>query len=149
MEERFETFTILINRINRNIRKIKNQEMAAYNLKSIHVSCLYYLRLSGNLTAAELSERCEEDKAAVSRALDYLEREGYLEASTKSPKRYKRPLVLTEKGKQAGDAIVSKIDQVLREVDDSLTHDQREVFYQNLTAISNRLDVIAQKSAQL
>lgn len=103
MEERFETFTILINRINRNIRKIKNQEMAAYNLKSIHVSCLYYLRLSGNLTAAELSERCEEDKAAVSRALDYLEREGYLEASTKSPKRYKRPLVLTEKGKQAGE----------------------------------------------
>lgn len=101
------------------------------------------------MTAAELSERCEEDKAAVSRALDYLEREGYLEAPTKSPKRYKRPLVLTEKGKQAGDAIVSKIDQVLHEVDDSLTHDQREVFYQNLTAISNRLDVIAQKSAQL
>lgn len=101
------------------------------------------------MTAAELSDRCEEDKAAVSRALDYLEREGYLEAPTKSPKRYKRPLVLTEKGEQAGDVIVSKIDQVLREVDDSLTHDQREVFYQNLTAISNRLDAIAQKSAQL
>ena len=28
MQERFETFTVLINRISRNIRKIKNQEMA-------------------------------------------------------------------------------------------------------------------------
>lgn len=28
MEDRFETFTILISRINRSIRKIKNQEMA-------------------------------------------------------------------------------------------------------------------------
>ena len=27
MQERFETFTVLINRISRNIRKIKNQEM--------------------------------------------------------------------------------------------------------------------------
>ena len=27
MENRFETFTVLINRISRNIRKIKNQEM--------------------------------------------------------------------------------------------------------------------------
>ena len=41
--ERFETFTVLINRISRNIRKIKNQEMAEYNLKSAHVSCLYYI----------------------------------------------------------------------------------------------------------
>ena len=28
MQERFETFTVLINRISRDIRKIKNQEMA-------------------------------------------------------------------------------------------------------------------------
>lgn len=34
MQERFETFTVLINRISRNIRKIKNQEMAEYNLRS-------------------------------------------------------------------------------------------------------------------
>lgn len=47
MEERFETFTILINRISRNIRKIKNQEMAACNLRSAHISCLYYLESNG------------------------------------------------------------------------------------------------------
>ena len=28
MENRFETFTVLVNHISRNIRKIKNQEMA-------------------------------------------------------------------------------------------------------------------------
>ena len=28
MKERFEKFTVLINKISRNIRKIKNQEMA-------------------------------------------------------------------------------------------------------------------------
>ena len=29
MQERFEMFTVLINRISRDIRRIKNQEMAA------------------------------------------------------------------------------------------------------------------------
>ena len=34
MQERFETFTVLINRISRDIRRIKNQEMAAYPIHS-------------------------------------------------------------------------------------------------------------------
>ncbi len=143
MEERFETFTVLIGRINRNIRKIKNQEMASYQLKSIHISCLYYLYSAGSLTAAELCERCEEDKAAVSRALDYLEKEGYLEASDKNAKRYRHPLHLTEKGMQAGSIIAAKINAVLEEINSSLTEQERLAFYRSLTAISNRLDAIA------
>ena len=58
MEDRFETFTLLINRISRNIRKIKNQEMQDYELRSVHTSCLYYLYTGRGLTAAELCERC-------------------------------------------------------------------------------------------
>ena len=143
MEERFETFTVLIGRINRNIRRIKNKEMASYQLKSIHISCLYYLYSSGSLTAAELCERCEEDKAAVSRALDYLEKEGYLEASDKNAKRYRHPLHLTEKGVQASSIIAAKIDAVLEEINSSLTEQERLAFYRSLTAISNRLDAIA------
>ena len=143
VEERFETFTVLIGRINRNIRKIKNQEMASYQLKSIHISCLYYLYSAGSLTAAELCERCEEDKAAVSRALDYLEKEGYLEASDKNAKRYRHPLHLTEKGVQASSIIAAKIDAVLEEINSSLTEQERLAFYRSLTAISNRLDAIA------
>ena len=78
MQERFETFTVLINRISRDIRKIKNQEMAAYHLRSAHVSCLYYVYSLGSVTSAELCEHCEEDKATISRAVDYLETNGFL-----------------------------------------------------------------------
>ena len=74
MQERFETFTVLINRISRDIRRIKNQEMAAYHLRSVHVSCLYYIHSLNGVTSAELCEHCEEDKATISRALEYLER---------------------------------------------------------------------------
>ena len=79
------------------------------------------------LAAAELCERCEEDKAAVSRAIDHLKSEGFIEASTTAPSPTVPRLVLTKKGEQAGDAIAQKIATVLQEIDDSLTDEQRGV----------------------
>ena len=67
MEERFETFTVLITRISRSIKRIKADEMADFELKGPHVSCLYYLSQRDGMTAAELCERCDEDKAAICR----------------------------------------------------------------------------------
>ena len=142
MEERFEIFTVLISKISRNIRKIKNQEMAEYGLRSTHVSCLYYLYSSDSLIATELCERCEEDKATISRALEYLEENGFIVCESKTPKRYKSPIILTEKGKEAGKKIFNKVCRVLNEVDVGLTDEQRKSFYGYLTMISDTLEKI-------
>ena len=146
MEERFETFTVLINRISRNIRKIKNQEMAEYNLRSVHVSCLYYLYVNNGSTATDLCERCEEDKATISRALDYLEKNEYLTCESKTAKRYNCLLTLTEKGKNAGKKITEKINGVLREVGAGLTDEERAAFYRSLSIISSNLESISNKA---
>lgn len=143
MEERFGTFTVLINRISRNIRKIKNFEMAEYNLRSPHISCLYYLYRFNGLTATDLCERCEEDKATISRSLDYLEKNGYLSCETKSAKRYKSPLILTEKGELVGKKISEKIDRVLEDISVGLTEEERTQFYRSLSIISESLEKVA------
>jgi len=140
MRERFETFTVLINKISRNIRKLKNQEMAEYGLRSTHVSCLYYLYSTESMTATELCERCEEDKATISRALDFLEDNGFIECQSKAAKRYKSPLYLTDKGREAGKKIFDKINYVLDEVSVGLTDEQRIHFYKYLTTVSENLD---------
>ena len=148
MQERFEMFTVLINRISRNIRRIKNQEMADYGLRSAHVSCLYYLYRENALTATDLCERCEEDKATISRALEYLETNGYLTCQTKSAKRYKSPLILTEKGSEAAKKIADKIDAVLEAISTSLSDEERKAFYKSLAIISESLDLVANKTAR-
>lgn len=148
MEERFETFTVLINRISRNIRKIKNQEMADYNLRSAHVSCLYYIYRAETITATELCEKCEEDKATISRALDYLEKNEFITCLSPNTKRYKSPLVLTEKGSIVGKKIADKIDGVLDQISVGLTEEERRSFYRYLSIISNSLEVIANKEGE-
>lgn len=144
MQERFETFTVLINRISRNIRKIKIQEMADYNLRSAHVSCLYYLYTNTGATATELCERCEEDKATISRALDYLETNGYIVCETKNAKRYKSPLYLTEKGREVGKKIADRIEGVLEAISGGLTEEERVAFYRSLSIISQSLETVSQ-----
>ncbi|MEI3129575.1 MAG: MarR family transcriptional regulator [Oscillospiraceae bacterium] len=148
MQERFERFTVLINRISRDIRKIKNQEMAAYHLRSAHVSCLYYMYSLDSVTAAELCEHCEEDKATISRALDYLESNGFLCRASDHAKRYRSPLRLTEKGQEVGKRIAEKINAVLDTVSHTLTEDERAAFYRSLSAISRSLGAIAQNSEE-
>jgi DNA-binding MarR family transcriptional regulator len=142
MQERFQTFTVLIARLNRCIRKIKTEEMAEFNLKSPHVSCLYYLYKADSLTAKELCDICEEDKANISRSIEFLEKNGYLVCRPMPEKRYKSPLVLTEKGRAAGEHIVRKIDAILASVSEGVPEDQREIMYRSLSVICDNLQKI-------
>ena len=140
MEERFELFTALITKISRSIKKIKNQEVEEYGLRSPHVSCLYYLYITDGLTATELCERCEEDKATVSRSLDYLETNGYILCESKSAKRYKSPLYLTEQGRMVAAKVAAKIGRVLDDVSAAMIEEERVAFYRSLAMISDSLE---------
>ena len=140
MEERFELFTALITKISRSIKKIKNQEVEEYGLRSPHVSCLYYLYITDGLTATELCERCEEDKATVSRSLDYLETNGYILCESKSAKRYKSPLYLTEQGRMVAAKVAAKISRVLDDVSAAMTEEERVAFYRSLARSSDSLE---------
>ena len=140
MEERFKLFTVFMTKIRRSIQKIKTEEMAEYNLKSPHVSCLYYLYKYGNMTATELCEMCDEDKAAISRSIVQLEKEGYVEYPDGTQKRYRAQMALTEKGNDIAIRLAKKIDKVLELAGDGLSEENRLVFYKSLALISNNLE---------
>lgn len=142
MEERFHTFTLLVSNISRYIRKIKSFEMAEYNLKAPHVSCLYYLYKCAPITARELCDICDEDKGAVSRSLEFLEKSGYVRRESEGKRKYKVPLYLTEEGKKIGAEVVEKIDNVLQTVGRDMTDAERESFYRTLLLIADELKKI-------
>ncbi|MBQ7351263.1 MAG: winged helix-turn-helix transcriptional regulator [Clostridia bacterium] len=142
MKERFETFTLLLSKINRSIRKIKTEEMNEFNLKSNHVSCLFYLFKMGKLTATDLCELCQEDKATTSRLLEHLESNNYVTCDSSQKKRYNSYFVLTEKGVKLGKFISDKINKILDEASIGLTEENRKIMYDSLTLISNNLDKI-------
>jgi DNA-binding MarR family transcriptional regulator len=142
MEERFQAFTVLVSNLNRCIYKIKTEEMAEYNLKSSHVSCIYYIYRYGSLTPKELCDLCGEDKANISRALKYLEENQYLVINNDSNKKYQRPIVLTENGVKIGKHLSEKINEILSIASEGLSEEKRNIMYEGLSLINNRLNKI-------
>lgn len=144
-KDRFENFTVLMMRITRSIRRLKTEEMKKWGLRSHHVSCLYYLYKSNALTATELGELCEEDKAALSRAIEFLEEEGYIECESKSAKRYRSPLTLTEKGKMVGKELCEKVDKVLSATGDGVSDEDRKIMYASLLKVCESLEKLCEE----
>ena len=142
MNERFRNFTVLITKIYRAIRKIKSEETEKHGLTNAHVSCLYYLYKNDELTLKELMDICLEDKAALSRATSYLEKNGFITCDSNQKKRYNNFFKLTELGNKVAKSLSDKIDNILDLASDGFNNEEREVLYKCLTIISGNLDKI-------
>lgn len=139
MQTQFKTFTVMISNINRNIRRLKTDIMAKFDLKCPHLSSLYYLYTDGPLTAKELGALCQEDKGALSRSIDYLEKEGFINNLDKK-KKYKNPMALTDKGKVVGEYIVKKIDEIFYSASSTFDSEQIKNFFETLKSVDKKLE---------
>ena len=103
MLNRFTKFSLLIAEIDRCWHKLAAEEMAKYGLNSPHAVYLNTLYDAGaaGITAAQLSEMCDKDKAAVSRALAELERRALVTREMANDTAYRALIRLTEEGSAA------------------------------------------------
>lgn len=136
MEDRFETFAVTIALLNRCVQRIKGLEMSQLGLRGNHTMCLYYLgKHPEGLTAAELSARSQEDKAAVSRTVAELIQRNLVY----SPGGYRALLQLTETGMEVADQVRQRVEHALEIGGAGLTEESRDTFYQTMLQIAGNL----------
>ena len=142
MVSRFEQFAASISAVYHYIQKIERTEMANFGMKGPHAQYLIAMvRYPQGITAAQLGKICDKDKAAVSRAVAELEKEGLvrrLDART-----YRTPLMLTEKGSAAAAIVNRKAAQAVEAAGHGLTDENRRIFYEALDLIASNLHRIS------
>ena len=149
MLHRYEIFSAAVASVYHDIQRIERVEMAKYGLKGPHAQCLLAMkRHSDGITAARLCEICEKDKAAISRAVSELEKEGMLYRSGEKERVYRAPLLLTEKGKAIADQIRRITELAVRIAGTGLTEENREVFYSVLNLIASNLQMICEEGLE-
>ena len=138
MLNRFGAFVTGITACYKYIQRIKTMEMTEFGLKGTHVMCLFYLHHNARgLTAAQLCQLCDEDKAAISRTLSELESKGYLQ--TRSGKKYRAEITLTLEGIALAEKMDTLIENWVCLGGEGLSEDQRSNFYCSLEHIASNL----------
>ena len=142
MIERFETFVNTINQLYRSIQRLKTQEMADFGLKGTHVMCLFQLQKHPDgLTAANLATLCEEDKAAISRALQELHAKALIHIPQPSgQRRYRSLITLTNDGMVITERMQTKIKHAVNIGAQGFNDQDRRTFYRVLLTITKNLN---------
>ena len=143
MVTRFEQFTSSVASIHRSIQKIERVEMAKYGLKGPHAQVLLAMsRYPDGVTSGDLVKCCDKDKAAISRTVAELEREGMVTRQGKNGNFYRAALMLTERGREAADHVAIRATQAVEAASNGLSAGNRRELYLALDLIASHLQDI-------
>ena len=144
MVDRFAQFVSGISCICRCIQKIERDVMVHYGLKGPHAQYLIAMsRYPDGVTATQLSSLCEKDKAAVSRAVSELEKNGLIHRAGEGNS-YRAMLTLTVQGKKAADQMIRQAEIAVEQAGLGLTDDARATFYSAFNLIVSNLQRISE-----
>lgn len=149
MVSRFEQFSSAVFCINRCIQKIERVEMAKFGLKGPQAQCLLAMsRYPEGITSSQLREVCDKDKAAISRTVSDLEREGMVERISNNGNRYRAMLKLTPQGQAAAQRVKERAQLAVDKASDGMTDEERIVMYKTLALIAGNLQTICSKGLE-
>ena len=144
MVSRFEQFTGSISAIYRYVQKIERDEMEKFGLRGAYAQYLVAIaRFPQGITAAELCEICDKDKAAISRVITELLVKGLVERTSIKNNLYRARLTLTEKGLQAAQFVRARAQAAVELAGEGLTDEDRKIFYATLERNSANLQQIS------
>jgi DNA-binding MarR family transcriptional regulator len=144
MINRYEKFSTYIASAYRYVQKLEREEMEKYGLKGAYAQYLHALRRTPNgLTASQVCEVCDKDKAAVSRAISEMEQKGLVYRDGKNP--YRALLKLTDEGMNAADFVCERAEIAVRAAGMGLSDEARAIFYSSLEIIASNLQKICKE----
>lgn len=141
MLKRYEEFTTKINLAYKYIMKIKIHEMNNLDLKAANLNVIFYLgkNLEG-LTASELCWLCKEDKAWISKNLNYLKKKKLIEKYDEDKdKKYRVKYYITQEGIDVYNQIVSIISFISNKCVEGCSKEELDSFYKVLGIIIGNL----------
>jgi len=141
--DRFYKFCLMIDGIHKNINRLKVDLAPDLGVKSVHIFWVYELLLhSEGLTATELASKTMISRSLISREIEDLHREGYIEMSKTAHgkrKNYNSRIFLTEKGKNLARNISVYGNKIQTIADENITKEELASFYVTLEKLSGNL----------
>ena len=128
-QDRLEVFMSLVGSASKSITKIKSRKMVLYGLGSTHTTCIRVLYAAADgLTRRQISEKCDLDKAQISRVIGELFEKEYV---TEKPgaSSYRKKIVLTKQGIEIAEDINRIVLDINNFVSGDISDEEIKTFY--------------------
>lgn len=145
MVERFEQFSALISSAYRQVQKLERTEMETYGLKGAFAQYLLIMsHYPRGMTATQLCEACEKDKAAVSRVVAEMESKGLVVREGEGEQSYRALLFLTDEGRRAAEFVSQRASVAVIKANEGISEENRRIFYETLEQFNGNLQRICE-----
>lgn len=152
IKERFYLFVLRINSISKYINKLKFDFAPQLGVKNVHIFWLYelYIHPEG-LTASELASRAMISRSLISREIENLQENGYVEMQKNSKGKrmnYNALITLTDKGMELAKNVSKKGMEVQSRVNQGISEEELIIFYSTLEKLQNNLKTLSDEWEQ-
>jgi DNA-binding MarR family transcriptional regulator len=142
----FELFSTGVSYLIKSIQQLKSRKMAEYGLKGTTALCLcQILESETGLTAGELSDQGEIDKAQVSRCMAELMEKGFVFRDNRDGKLYRQKYCLTEKGQGVARDIVESTSAIQAYIRKGVSDEDMKNFYRVLDILCDNFSNLLEK----
>lgn len=142
----FELFSTGVSYLIKSIQQLKSRKMAEYGLKGTTALCLcQILESETGLTAGELSDQGEIDKAQVSRCMAELMEKGFVFRDNRDGKLYRQKYCLTEKGQGVARDIVESTSAIQAYIRKGVSDEDMKNFYRVLDVLCDNFSNLLEK----
>ena len=152
LKERFYLFVLRINSISKYINKLKFDFAPQLGVKNVHIFWLYelYIHPEG-LTASELATRAMISRCLISRGIENLQENGYIQMQKNSNGKrmnYNALITLTDKGMELAKNVSKKGLEVQSRVNKGISNEELLIFYSTLEKLQNNLKELSEEWEQ-
>lgn len=141
---RYEKFVLLVDGVQKDIRKLKLTEALGRGIKAVHIFWLRHLKEHPDgLTAAELATASMVDRSLISREIEALERAGCVRLLPDG-----RKYVLTESGDTMADEITKKAMDIQLAVSEGISEADLAIFYATFEKLRDNFANLAGKASR-
>ena len=146
--ERFYPFCRMIDGIHKSIQKIRIDFSPTVGIKSVHVFWIYTLRdHPEGMTAAELAAESRISRSLISREIEELRADGYIEVQENARGKrasYNSLISLTEKGRMLAQSITAEGLSVQKRANEGISEEELLAFYTTLEKLQRNLNAVAE-----
>ena len=137
----FSNFMLALDRITKNTKRVIDEVLKEYGLRSTHASCFFRIcEANDGLSSTQLAEACGVDKAFISRITAELTDGGYIHKDPESTGIvYKRKYILTEKGQETYKALLSALSKISENASKIVSHEKLMIFDEVLNVLDTNV----------